>query len=93
VERENVFFKSFPVDEYYLPQMNCEKVFLVAVNLNLQLTAESFHVKQVKIKQNYHHGSGISKLIFFMVSKYVARAPSRRTIRTERQGAISRGKQ
>jgi hypothetical protein len=27
VERENAFFKSSPVDEYHLPQMNSEKVF------------------------------------------------------------------
>jgi hypothetical protein len=24
----NAFFKSYPIDEYYLPQMNFEKVFL-----------------------------------------------------------------
>jgi hypothetical protein len=28
VGRENAFFKSSPVDEYHLPQMNSEKVFL-----------------------------------------------------------------
>jgi hypothetical protein len=28
VERENAFFKSSPVDEYHLPQMNSKKVFL-----------------------------------------------------------------
>jgi hypothetical protein len=27
VERENAFFKSSPVDEYHLRQMNSEKVF------------------------------------------------------------------
>jgi hypothetical protein len=27
VERENAIFKSSPVDEYHLPQMNSEKVF------------------------------------------------------------------
>jgi hypothetical protein len=30
VERENAFFKSSPVDEYHLPQMNSEKVFFDA---------------------------------------------------------------
>jgi hypothetical protein len=33
VERENAFFKSSPVDEYHLPQMNSEKVFLDVVSL------------------------------------------------------------
>jgi hypothetical protein len=27
VERENAFYKSSPVDEYHLPEMNSEKVF------------------------------------------------------------------
>jgi hypothetical protein len=29
VERENAFFKSSPVSEYHLPQMNSEKFFFV----------------------------------------------------------------
>jgi hypothetical protein len=29
-ERGNAFFKSSPVDEYHLPQMNSEKCFLGA---------------------------------------------------------------
>jgi hypothetical protein len=31
VERENAFFKSSPVDEYHLLQMNSEKVFFGCV--------------------------------------------------------------
>jgi hypothetical protein len=30
-ERENAFFKSSPVDEYHLPQMNSEKKFVLGV--------------------------------------------------------------
>jgi hypothetical protein len=29
VERKNAFFKSSPVDEYHLPQMNSEKIFFL----------------------------------------------------------------
>jgi hypothetical protein len=39
VERENAFFKSSPVDEYHLPQINSEKVFFGCseneMNINL----------------------------------------------------------
>jgi hypothetical protein len=31
VERENAFFKSSPVDEFHLPQINSEKVFFLGV--------------------------------------------------------------
>jgi hypothetical protein len=34
VEWENAFFKSSPVDEYHLPQMNSEKVFLAVESKN-----------------------------------------------------------
>jgi hypothetical protein len=30
--------------------------------------SESFHVKQAKVKQKCHHGSGITKLVFIMDS-------------------------
>jgi hypothetical protein len=33
VEGKNAFFKSSPVDEYHLPQMNSGKVFFLGVGL------------------------------------------------------------
>jgi hypothetical protein len=33
VERENAFFKSSPVDEYHLPQMNSENVFFAIYSI------------------------------------------------------------
>jgi hypothetical protein len=41
VERENAFFKSSPVDEYHLPQMNSEKVFFGCSLNRTTLTADS----------------------------------------------------
>jgi hypothetical protein len=37
VERENAFFKSSPVDEYHLPQMNSEKDFFARKHENLRI--------------------------------------------------------
>jgi hypothetical protein len=37
----NAFFKSSPVDEYHLPQMNSEKVFLGAVSVILKFASSS----------------------------------------------------
>jgi hypothetical protein len=36
MERENVFFKSSPEDEYHLPQINFEKVYFGCRNKGAQ---------------------------------------------------------
>jgi hypothetical protein len=41
VERENAFFKSSPVDEYHLPQMNSEKVFFCVIFKSCTLDTKS----------------------------------------------------
>jgi hypothetical protein len=51
VERENAFFKSSPVGEYHLPQMNSEKVFFgcvgeIVVELKVSYGAESHGASQ-----------------------------------------------
>jgi hypothetical protein len=57
VERENAFFKSSPLDEYHLPQMNSEKVFfwVHSIMVRKYRMAENlacFHVSKLFIAKN-----------------------------------------
>jgi hypothetical protein len=45
VERENAFFKSSPVGEYHLPQMNSEKVFLGCRVPPIQISTNNGEIK------------------------------------------------
>jgi hypothetical protein len=79
VERENAFFKSSPVAEYHLPQMNSEKVFFgcsdAGVTFESYEKVRKLQLTREKIQINFTHGETFCHIV--RISEEALKKPCR----------------